>query len=150
MCGLSAIVVPKGKEARLDEPRLLNNRIAYRGPDGEGTWRSADRSVALGHRRLAILDTSERGSQPIHSEDGRWAMVFNGEIYNFLELRVELEAKRYKFHSESDSEVLLNGWREWRWDLLLKMNGMWAFIISDTQNGDLFMARDRFGVKPLA
>jgi asparagine synthase (glutamine-hydrolysing) len=150
MCGLTAIAALRGAEAKLDELRLLNDRIAHRGPDGEGVWQSPDRSVALGHRRLAIIDTSERGSQPILSDDGRWAMVFNGEIYNFLELRRELEAKGYRFHSDSDSEVLLNGWREWRWDLLPKMNGMWAFVICDVQSGDLFMSRDRFGVKPLA
>lgn len=150
MCGITAIVAPHGKEAKLAELKLLNDRIAHRGPDGEGVWRSPNRSVALGHRRLAILDPSERGSQPILSADGRWAMVFNGEIYNFLELRRELEAKGYQFESGTDSEVLLNGWREWRWDLLLKMNGMWAFVICEVNSGDLFMARDRFGVKPLA
>ncbi|MDO9369806.1 MAG: asparagine synthase (glutamine-hydrolyzing) [Sphingopyxis sp.] len=148
MCGIAGIVSqrPSGDLSAL---KRMADSLAHRGPDGEGFWQSADRRVALAHRRLAILDTSDAGTQPLLSDDGRWALVFNGEIYNFLELRSELESKGHRFHTQTDSEVLLNGWQRWGWDLLPKMNGMWAFAICDTDSGALFLARDRFGVKPL-
>jgi asparagine synthase (glutamine-hydrolysing) len=149
MCGIAGIVSRNGGRIRFEDLKLLADKLAHRGPDGEGFWQSEGGRVGLAHRRLAILDTSDHGSQPILSDDGRWAMVFNGEIYNFLELRAELAAKGDRFHSETDSEVLLNGWRRWGWDLLPKMNGMWSFAICDTHSGDVFFARDRFGVKPL-
>lgn len=150
MCGIAGIVSRHDGGFRFDHLNTLADRLAHRGPDGEGFWQSANGRVGLAHRRLAILDPTETGAQPLLSDDGRWVLVFNGEIYNFLELRRELEAKGFQFRGDSDSEVLLNGWRCWGWDLLPKMNGMWAFAICDTRSGELFLARDRFGVKPLA
>jgi len=149
MCGIAGIVNLRGRPVEPNEIHRLTDQIAHRGPDGAGYWFSADRSVALGHRRLAIIDPGPGGYQPMSSADGRHVIVFNGEIYNFLELRQELEARGEKFRSESDTEVILAAWRNWREQMLLRFNGMWALAIFDTQTGDLFLARDRFGIKPL-
>lgn len=122
--------------------------IAYRGPDGEGveTWNS----VALGHRRLAILDLSEAGRQPMLSPDGQVGVVFNGCIYNFLELRRELEARGHRFRSNTDTEVLVNGFLEWGiHGLVPRLRGMFAFGVWDNRSRELFLVRDRLGVKPL-
>ena len=127
----------------------LMEHIVHRGPDGAGTWFNADRSVALGHRRLAIIDPGEGGHQPMLSSDGRHVMVYNGEVYNFLELRRELEAAGAHFRTVSDTEVILAAWQAWGEAMLLRFNGMWALAIFDTQTGELFLARDRFGIKPL-
>jgi asparagine synthase (glutamine-hydrolysing) len=127
----------------------LTNLLAHRGPFGEGTWFSANRNLAFGHRRLAIIDPGEGGFQPMVSADGRHVIVFNGEIYNFLELRRELEAQGAIFRSQSDTEVILAAWRAWQEGMLSRFNGMWALAIFDTETEDLFLARDRFGIKPL-
>jgi asparagine synthase (glutamine-hydrolysing) len=123
--------------------------MAHRGPDGEGMWTRDTKTIGLVHRRLAILDTSERGRQPMLSADGRYVAVFNGEIYNFLELRSELEILGRRFESDSDTEVLLAAWQEWGEAMLLKLNGMWALAIYDNRKDELFLTRDRFGIKPL-
>ena len=127
----------------------MTRLLAHRGPDGEGYWFSAARDVALGHRRLAIIDPGPGGYQPMVSADGRHVIVFNGEIYNFLELRRELEARGAIFRTQSDTEVILAAWQAWREGMLSRFNGMWALAIFDTQTEDLFLARDRFGIKPL-
>lgn len=121
--------------------------IAHRGPDGQGIWQD-DSHVTLGHRRLSILDVSEAASQPMHWH-GRYHIVFNGEIYNFLEIRRELEAAGEVFTSDSDTEVLLAAFARWGKDCLVRLNGMWAFAIWDSQEKRLFLARDRMGEKPL-
>src|SRR5215217_219586 len=124
MCGLYGSVGFAPERDRID-------RVAHRGPDGSG-WRefeSAAGPVALGHRRLAIIDISDAGLQPMFDETGRYALVFNGEIYNYLELRDELRARGYVFTSESDSEVLLNAYGEWGEDCLQRFQGMFAFLI---------------------
>ena len=149
MCGIAGIVNLGGNAVAREDIVRITDLLAHRGPDGDGFWFSADRSVALGHRRLAIIDPTARADQPMLSADGRHAMVYNGEIYNFLELRQELEAKGAVFRTQSDSEVILAAWREWREDMLLRFNGMWALAIYDTQSGKMFLARDRFGIKPL-
>jgi asparagine synthase (glutamine-hydrolysing) len=149
VCGIAGIVNLGGNAVERDDIVRVTDLLAHRGPDGDGFWFSADRSTALGHRRLAIIDPSARADQPMLSADGRHAMVYNGEIYNFLELRQELEAKGAVFRTQSDSEVILAAWREWREDMLPRFNGMWALAIYDTESGDLFLARDRFGIKPL-
>ena len=149
MCGIAGIVNLRGGAVAREEIAGVTDLLAHRGPDGDGFWFSADRSVALGHRRLAIIDPTAQADQPMLSADGRHAMVYNGEIYNFLELRQELEAKGAVFRTQSDSEVILAAWREWRENMLLRFNGMWALAIYDTASGELFMARDRFGIKPL-
>jgi asparagine synthase (glutamine-hydrolysing) len=149
MCGIAGIVNIRGNAVEPAEIAHLTNLLAHRGPNGAGTWFSADRNVALGHRRLAIIDPGAGGHQPMLSDDGRYVIVFNGEIYNFLELRRELEAQGAVFHSQSDTEVILAAWRTWREGMLPRFNGMWALAIFDTRAKDLFLARDRFGIKPL-
>ncbi|HUG28411.1 MAG TPA: asparagine synthetase B, partial [Gemmatimonadales bacterium] len=121
--------------------------LAHRGPDDLGSHAAGQ--VALGFRRLSILDLTPAGHQPIVSPDGRVAMVFNGEIYNFAELRQELRARGHAFQSTGDSEVLLAAYLEWGRECLSRLNGMWAFLIHDTRNDTVFGSRDRFGVKPL-
>jgi asparagine synthase (glutamine-hydrolysing) len=149
MCGIAGIVNFGGQIVQSAEIESLTDLLAHRGPDGAGHWFSAQRNVALGHRRLAIIDLGPGGSQPMPSSDGRHVIVFNGEIYNFLELRRELEAKGATFRTQSDTEVILAAWRQWQEGMLLRFNGMWALAIFDTTTGELFLARDRFGIKPL-
>ncbi|MEM5871823.1 MAG: asparagine synthase (glutamine-hydrolyzing) [Candidatus Aenigmatarchaeota archaeon] len=121
--------------------------IAHRGPDGHGIWQDKDTGICLGHRRLAILDLSEAGKQPMHFVN--LVVTYNGEIYNFLEIRKELEKKGYRFYTQTDTEVLLASFQEWGEGCLRKFNGMWAFAIWDKQRKKLFLSRDRFGKKPL-
>ncbi|WMT72574.1 asparagine synthase (glutamine-hydrolyzing) [Bradyrhizobium sp. Ash2021] len=149
MCGIAGIVNIRGNPVDPAEISRLTNLLAHRGPYGEGSWFSANRNLAFGHRRLAIIDPGEGGFQPMVSADGRHVIVFNGEIYNFLELRRELEAQGAIFRSQSDTEVILASWRAWQEGMLSRFNGMWALAIFDTQTEDLFLARDRFGIKPL-
>ncbi|MBR0930677.1 asparagine synthase (glutamine-hydrolyzing) [Bradyrhizobium diazoefficiens] len=149
MCGIAGIVNLGGNAVEPAEISRLTSLIAHRGPFGEGTWFSADRSLAFGHRRLAIIDPGEGGYQPMLSADGRHVIVYNGEIYNFLELRRELEQQGAVFRSQSDTEVILAAWQAWGEDMLPRFNGMWALAIFDTDTRELFLARDRFGIKPL-
>ncbi|MBN8532768.1 MAG: asparagine synthase (glutamine-hydrolyzing) [Rhizobiales bacterium] len=144
MCGLFGSIGFAPDEARIDI-------VAHRGPDGRG-WRvfqSAAGPVALGHRRLAIIDVSDAGLQPMGDASGRYQMVFNGEIYNYIELREEMRAKGEVFVSESDSEVLLRAYMLWGEAMLDRLRGMFAFIIWDDRDKRLFAARDRYGIKPL-
>lgn len=127
--------------------QCCTNILTHRGPDGYGEWCSSEAS--FGHRRLAILDLSDHGKQPMASPDGRFILTFNGEVYNYIEIRSELKKKGYVFHSDCDSEVVLAAFIEWREKCLDKFNGMWAFAIWDTKEKRLFLARDRFGIKPL-
>ena len=124
----------------------MMNRIIHRGPD-MGGQHIVD-NVALGFRRLSILDLSEAGAQPMSSDDGKVTIVFNGEIYNFQELRAELEAAGYAFHCNADTEVLVHGYEEWGEDLVNRLRGMYAFVIHDQNKNKLFGARDIFGIKP--
>jgi len=149
MCGIAGIVNFRGGVVEPSQITHLTNLLAHRGPDGAGTWFSADRHVALGHRRLAIIDPGAGGYQPMLSHDGRHVIVYNGEIYNFLELRRELEALGVNFRTQSDTEVILAAWRMWQEGMLSRFNGMWALAIFDTETKELFLARDRFGIKPL-
>ena len=119
--------------------------LEYRGPDAEGQWQ--DQHAWLGHRRLSIVDTSTRGNQPM--EYGNLVIAFNGMIYNFRDIRQTLIQKGYKFHTETDTEVILAGWAEWQQDLLPRLHGMFAFALWDTAAKRLILARDRFGKKPL-
>jgi asparagine synthase (glutamine-hydrolysing) len=149
MCGIAGIVKIRGEEVEPLELSRLTSLLAHRGPDGAGHWFSAERNVALGHRRLAIIDPGAGGHQPMLSADGRYVIIFNGEIYNFLELRRELETLGAIFRTQSDTEVILAAWQAWQEGMLLRFNGMWALAIFDTQTKNLFLARDRFGIKPL-
>lgn len=149
MCGISGIINTDGRVVQRDEIVRLTDLIAHRGPDGDGYWFNAERTIALGHRRLAIIDPGPTGHQPMASADGRHIIVYNGEIYNFLELRCELEAKGVTFRSQSDTEVILAAWQAWGEEMLLRFNGMWTVAIYETMTRELFLARDRFGIKPL-
>lgn len=121
--------------------------VSHRGPDAEGFW--SEGRFALGHRRLAVIDLSENGAQPMATADGRLVISFNGEIYNYLELRDELSAAGIRFRTNSDTEVLLHGYRAWGTQLPARLIGMFAFAIADRERQELFVARDRFGEKPL-
>lgn len=149
MCGIAGIFRFRQPGVVDGQLRGLADAIAHRGPDGEGFWIDDERSIGLVHRRLAIIDTDPRSNQPLHSGDGRFVIVFNGEIYNYLELREELQALGHTFRTEGDTEVILEGWRRWGRELLQRMNGMWALVLHDRVSGETLLARDRFGVKPL-
>ncbi len=147
MCGIAGLF--HLNDARPMDPAQLErmcDAIAHRGPDGQGVWTAP--GVALGHRRLSIIDVA--GSpQPMASADGRAMLVFNGEIYNFRELREELRASGARFRTDGDSEVILAAWEKWGPDCLSRLHGMFAFAIYDLEARTLFLARDRLGVKPL-
>ena len=127
--------------------KKMTDVIAHRGPDGEGHW--IEEGVGFGHRRLSIIDLSPAGHQPIISSDNRYVLTYNGEIYNFRELRIDLEAKGYWFRSQTDSEVVLYSLAEWGSDALLKFNGMFSLAFWDRKEKKLLLARDRYGIKPL-
>jgi len=147
MCGIVGLWQLDGAVVNRKVLRAMTAALAHRGPDGEGLHIDGD--LGLGHRRLAILDLSPAGHQPMSYGNGRWWITYNGEIYNFLELQQELEALGHRFRSRSDTEVILAAYAQWGRDCLLRFNGMWAFAIWDAQERTLFLARDRFGVKPL-
>ena len=147
MCGFVSVINKSNNPVDQGLVKTMNNLILHRGPDQEGYFFSDN--IGFGFRRLAILDLSEAGRQPMQTSDGRYIIVFNGEIYNYLELREELKVAGYSFRSRTDTEVLLNAYLYWGESCLNKLNGMWAFIIYDTAHKTIFGARDRFGVKPL-
>ncbi|MDR3640138.1 MAG: asparagine synthase (glutamine-hydrolyzing) [Humidesulfovibrio sp.] len=147
MCGIAGVWRWLGATVREAEVRAMCGLIAHRGPDGEGVCVKS--GLGLGHRRLAILDVSDAGAQPMCDVSGRYWIVFNGEIYNFMELRRELSGRGAQFRTESDTEVLLAAFAQWGEACQLKLNGMWAFAIWDAEERTLFLSRDRFGVKPL-
>jgi len=148
MCGIAGIFhtdVPKPVDpARIE---AMCDVLAHRGPDGSGVWTAP--GVGLGHRRLAIIDLSDAAAQPMLSDGRRQAISYNGEIYNFREVREALQAKGHRFHTESDTEVILAAWQEWGPDALSRLNGMFALALYDAAEDALFLARDRLGVKPL-
>ncbi|GAB4128547.1 MAG: asparagine synthase (glutamine-hydrolyzing) [Raineya sp.] len=144
MCGILG-ASPKVKDEYLFKEAL--DSIRHRGPDGFVIWHDEQAAISLGHRRLSILDLSDSGKQPMHF--GQYVITFNGEIYNFIEIRRELEKKGYQFHTETDTEVILAAFQQWNEQCLHKFNGMWAMAIWDKKNQKLFLSRDRFGKKPL-
>lgn len=150
MCGFVAII---GPGAPLPRPVLeqMRDRLTHRGPDGAGIWQGAYErgSISFGFRRLAIIDARNVADQPMISADGRKVIVFNGEIYNFVELRAELENAGRVFRTRSDTEVLLQAYEQWGEAVVERLNGMFAFVIWDAVRGQAFIARDRFGEKPL-
>ena len=148
MCGIAGICLCGGTglaENAAAQVDAMCRAMRHRGPDGQGVW-SGD-GVCLGHRRLSIIDLAG-GAQPMHSADGRYHVTFNGEIYNFPELRKELEARGQRFRTTSDTEIILAGWQVWGHDCLRHFDGMFAFALWDAQEKRLFCARDRFGKKP--
>ena len=146
MCGIVGVVA--AKVIAPETVGCMRDRLAHRGPDHAGLWRSADGRVCLGHRRLAIIDLDERSNQPLHSHDGRFTVTFNGEIYNYRTIRARLERLGAQFRTESDTEVLMEAYRAWGAECLDSLSGMFAFAIWDAQARCLFCARDRAGEKP--
>ena len=149
MCGIAGIASLRGAPVDLPELRAMRDHMAARGPDGMGEWLAPDASVGLAHRRLAIIDLSEAGAQPMASDDGTLLITFNGEIYNYRELRGRLQANGHVLKTESDTEVLLHLYAEKGEEMLHDLRGMFAFAIWDAEKRRLFCARDAFGIKPL-
>ena len=147
MCGICGIFNLNGEPVSPVNLRKMTDAIAHRGPDGEGFY--VDSFIGLGHRRLAIIDLSPLGHQPMTTPDGQFTISYNGEIYNFQELRVELEALGCPFRSRSDTEVVLHAYSKWGSDCVKRFNGMFAFAIWDKARQEVFLARDRYGIKPL-
>ena len=167
MCGFVTIVNAPGKTVSTDVLRAMTSRIAHRGPDDVGyacadpvtgscgTWgddlpeREQLGGVVFGHRRLSILDLTPAGHQPMLSDDRSRVLAYNGEVYNFLELRRELESRGVGFRGHCDTEVLLRAYEHWGADVVGRLNGMWAFAVWDGRKREVVVSRDRFGVKPL-
>ncbi|MBF8248377.1 MAG: Asparagine synthase (Glutamine-hydrolyzing), partial [Bacteroidetes bacterium] len=178
MCGIAGIFSPQGQSVDQSLLLRMTHRIRHRGPDDEGflladtrtgltehrrgsetipevrsreigeNFSGTSPNLGLGWRRLSIIDLSPSGHQPMSNADGTLWVIFNGEIYNYIELRVELKAKGYVFRTQSDTEVILHAYHAWGQDCLHHFNGMWGMAIWDVQKRQLFCARDRYGVKP--
>jgi len=151
MCGIAGLFgyAASAPPVDLEELRRIRERMAARGPDGRGEWLSADGRVGLAHRRLAIIDLSEGGAQPMHDPETGNVIVFNGEIYNYRSLKGQLEAQGVRFRTRSDTEVLLALYRVYGGDMLPKLRGMFAFALWDARAQGLLLARDSLGIKPL-
>lgn len=147
MCGITGLINTGGAPVSPVILQKMTDAIVHRGPDGEGHW--IEGNVGLGHRRLSIIDLSPAGHQPMISTDHRYVLSYNGEIYNYRELRTELEAAGYWFRSKTDSEVVLHALAHWGTDALLRFNGMFALALWDRKEKNLLLARDRYGIKPL-
>ena len=147
MCGIAVVIGLNGRSVERTAVERMAKSLFHRGPDDGGFY--VEGAVGMGFRRLSILDLSEAGHQPMISQDGQYVLVFNGEIFNYVELREDLRQLGYQFRSSGDSEVLLAAYREWGRECLSRLNGMWAFVIYDRRNRRIFGSRDRFGVKPL-
>ena len=153
MCGIAGIMCLQRKECDVDGTerivKRMTDRMAHRGPDGEGRLTADGGHVFLWHRRLAVIDLSDRAKQPMQSADKRFCVTYNGEIYNYRELRRELEAEGFGFATESDTEVLLKAYEAWGVAAIKRLNGIFAFALWDDGEKELVMARDRYGAKPL-
>ncbi len=145
MCGISGIISLDKKAIKKDEIKSINDLISHRGPDDEGFY--IEKNFAFGHRRLSILDLSLDGHQPMSYKD-RYTITYNGEVYNYLEIRAELIQFGYSFNSETDTEVILASYDKWGQECVSKFNGMWSFAIYDSKKEIIFCSRDRFGIKP--
>ena len=146
MCGICGVFNFDGQTVSKELLQRMNNTLVHRGPDGEGYFIGPN--IGLGHRRLSIIDI-EGGKQPMGNEDGSIQVVFNGEIYNFLELKKDLEIKGYRFRTKSDTETIVYGYEEWGEDFVQKLRGMFAIVLWDSRNQKLLLLRDRVGKKPL-
>lgn len=147
MCGIAGLVHTDGAPVTVQVLRQMTDAIAHRGPDGEGQW--AEGNVGLGHRRLSIIDLSDAAAQPMIGVDHRYVLSYNGELYNFRELRAELQREGCWFHSQSDTEVVLNALARWGARAIERFNGMFALAFWDRKERRLLLARDRYGIKPL-
>jgi len=145
MCGISAIVNKKNQPIPHELIEAMNSKIIHRGPD-HGAYYLGN-NCALGHRRLSIIDTSAHAFQPMHYFD-KFVLIYNGEIYNYIEIRNELSAAGYTFNSTSDTEVILAAYDKWGDDCVSRFNGMWSFVLYDIKQNIFFCSRDRFGIKP--
>ena len=144
MCGICGFTGQL--ENRENVLKRMTEVITHRGPDSDGYF--ADDTINMGFRRLSIIDL-DAGHQPIYNEDKTLVLTFNGEIYNYKELREKLIKRGHRFYTDTDSEVLVHGFEEWREDLLLKLRGMFGFAIYNTVDKSIFIARDFFGIKPM-
>jgi len=149
MCGIAGIYRFDNQEINQNRLQAFTDALKHRGPDGSGYELLNKNQLGLGHRRLSILDLSEAGKQPMIDASNRYTITYNGEIFNFEELKKELEALKYSFQTRTDTEVILTAYAEWGKDCLHKFNGMWALAIWDKEKEELFLSRDRFGIKPL-
>ncbi len=150
MCGIAGIVNYSSNDSQIN-PKILKDMsdvIIHRGPDSDGHWISSDNKCGFSFRRLAIIDLTDAGNQPMTTTDGRFTIVFNGEIYNHKQIRDELEQKGYEYKSQTDTETILNGFLEYGKDIVLKLTGMFSFAIWDSERKEIFAARDRIGIKP--
>ena len=147
MCGIIGYI--SKNEVFSDVLTSMRDELVHRGPDGYGSYISDDKHVGFAHRRLSIIDLSKTGAQPMISSNEEYVITYNGEVYNHAEIRGELEAKGYRFRGTSDTEVVLNAYIEWKEKCLDKFNGMFAFAVYDKITDKIFLARDRFGIKPL-
>lgn len=147
MCGIAGKIDFSGEKVTRMYLKRMTDAIAHRGPDGEGQY--VDRNVGIAHRRLSIIDLSPRASQPMISEKNDIVITYNGELYNYREIKKDLKEKGYKFYSDSDTEVVLYAYAEWGEKCVSLFNGMFAFSIWDKRNNCIFIARDRYGIKPL-
>lgn len=148
MCGIVGIIEQRN---RVDKNLIVNmdKLLEHRGPDDSGVWINSNKKIGLGHCRLSIIDLSKAGKQPMSDDSGKIHIIYNGEVYNFREIRKELEKKGYRFKSNTDTEVVLYAYKEWGADCLCRFNGMFAFGIYDCEKEQIFIARDRVGKKPL-
>lgn len=147
MCGVAGFINFNQEPASPVLLKKMTDSISHRGPDGEGQWIGG--AVAIGHRRLSIIDLSQAGHQPMQTLDGRFILSYNGEVYNFKEIRTQLEAQGVEFYSQTDSEVVLQALANWGPEALLEFNGMFALALWDTREETLLLARDRYGIKPM-
>ena len=149
MCGIAGIISTNNHKVSSELLLVMRQKIAHRGPDDAGLWIDSDSRIGLAHQRLAVIDLSPAGCQPMTNGDASLHIVFNGEIYNYRHIRSELEDRGHIFRTQTDTEVLLQAYKQWGTDCLSKLNGMFAFAIWDANRRRLFMARDRAGKKPL-
>jgi asparagine synthase (glutamine-hydrolysing) len=147
MCGICGIFNLDREPISHRHLKAMIDALSHRGPDDEGLF--IDINIALGHRRLSVLDVTPSGHQPMATEDGNIVLVYNGEIYNYPELKIELEASGYQFRSRTDTEVLLHGYEKWGMGVVERLNGMFAFALWDERSRTLYLVRDRYGIKPL-
>jgi len=149
MCGIAGIWNFNRFAVTQQEIDCVTDALVHRGPDGRGVWFDSTQTIALGHRRLSIVDLSENGKQPMLFGNDRYVITYNGEIYNYIEIKEELKSKGHTFRSACDTEVILAAYAQWGTAMLHKFNGMWAFALYDQENKILVLSRDRFGIKPL-
>lgn len=148
MCGIAGYITKSGiVKPELNKVRIMTDSIIHRGPDAEGQW--VDDSVALGHRRLSIIDLDEHSNQPMISGDGSCIITYNGEIYNYIEIREQLRENGVLFKTDSDTEVIIEAYKKYGIDCLKEFNGMWSFALYDIRSKRIIFSRDRFGIKPL-